>query len=56
MPASSAVAVASTSAGAACAHERIVIAGSSGDEKAAASPVVSRLTATRASTNSFTRS
>ena len=56
VPASSPVAVATTSFGAADAQSRMVIARSSGEEKTAARTTVSRVIATRATTNSLTRS
>ena len=56
VPASSPVAVATTSAGSAFAHDDIVIEGSSGDEKTAARISDSAATTARATVNSLTRS
>jgi hypothetical protein len=56
VPASSPVAVATTSAGAEVAQRAIVIGFSSGEEKIVASASVSKLTTVSATTNSLTRS
>jgi hypothetical protein len=56
VPASSPVAVATTSFGDATAQSRIVTAFSSGEEKTAARATVPSVTTTSAMTNSFTRS